>query len=75
LKAEAEAKEFEHSRRVAELEREIRRMTAQLQSYSEAPDYVDTSASMRRAHDVLSRECKGLRQANCFALTTCFTLL
>ena len=50
-------------KRVAELERELRRTTAQMQSFSEAPDFVDTSASMRRAHDVLARECKGLRQA------------
>jgi myosin heavy subunit len=62
LKTEAESREFESSRRIAELERELRRMTAQMQSYSLAPDFVDTSASMRRAHDVLARECKGLRQ-------------
>ena len=62
-KAEAESREYELTRRVAELERELRRTTAQMQSFSEAPDFVDTSASMRRAHDVLARECKGLRQA------------
>jgi hypothetical protein len=39
-------------------------MTAQMQSFSEAPDFVDTSTSMKRAHDVLARECKGLRQAS-----------
>ena len=62
-KAEAESREYELTRRVAELERELRRTTAQMKSFSEAPDFVDTSASMRRAHDVLARECKGLRQA------------
>lgn len=64
-KAEAESREFEQTRRIAELERELRRVTAQMQSFSEAPDYVDTSASMKRAHDVLARECKGLRQVSC----------
>ncbi len=63
LKAEAESREYELTRRVTELERELRRTTAQMQIYSEAPDFVDTSVSMKRAHDVLARECKGLRQA------------